>query len=145
MIVVDTNIISYLFLPTVYSEKSSRLYLQDTEWATPSLWRSEFRNVLALYIRQQILSLSEALAIQEEAEALMADHEFTVTSVQVLTLTERSQCSAYDCEFVALAKQLFVKLVTEDKQILREFPEVALSLDDFFNLSVQQLENNLSL
>jgi hypothetical protein len=52
MIVADTNITSYLFLPTVYSEKVSRLYLQDTEWAAPSLWRSEFRNVLALYIRQ---------------------------------------------------------------------------------------------
>ena len=131
MIVVDTNIISYLFLPTAYSERASRLYLQDAEWTASSLWRSEFRNVLALYLRQQILTLAEALTIQEEAEALMADHEFTVTSVQVLTLTDSSQCSAYDCEFVALAKQLSVKLVTEDKKILREFPEVAVSLDDF--------------
>ena len=131
MIVADTNIISYLFLPTAYSEKASRLYLQDVEWAAPSLWRSEFRNVLALYIRQQILSLSQALAIQEEAEALMMDHEFTITSMQVLSLTDSSTCSAYDCEFVALAKQLSVKLVTEDKKILREFPDNAQSLDDF--------------
>jgi predicted nucleic acid-binding protein len=99
----------------------------------PSLWRSEFRNVLGLYLRQQILTLSEALIIQEEAEALMADHEFCITSVQVLTLTDGSHCSAYDCEFVTLAKQLGVKFVTEDKKILREFPEVALSLDDFLN------------
>lgn len=131
MIVADTNIISYLFLPTAYSEKASRLYLQDVEWAAPSLWRSEFRNVLALYIRQQILSLSQALAIQEEAEALMMDHEFSITSMQVLSLTDSSTCSAYDCEFVALAKQLSVKLVTEDKKILREFPDNAQSLDDF--------------
>lgn len=131
MIVADSNIISYLFLPTVYSERASRLYLQDAEWAAPSLWRSEFRNVLALYLRQQILTLAEALTIQEEAEALMADHEFSVTSVQVLTLTDSSHCLAYDCEFIALAKQLSVKLVTEDKKILREFPEVAQSLDDF--------------
>lgn len=133
MIVADTNIISYLFLPTVYSEKASRLYLQDAEWASPSLWRSEFRNVLAFYMRQQVITLAEALIIQEEAESLMADHEFTVTSVQVLTLIDGSRCSSYDCEFVALAKQLSVKLVTQDKIILREFPEVALSLDDFFN------------
>jgi len=133
MIVANTNIISYLFLPTIYSEKASRLYQQDAEWAAPSLWRSEFRNVLALYSRKQILTLAEALLIQEEAEALMADHEFTVTSLQVLTLTDSSQCSAYDCEFVALAKQLSVKLVTEDKKILREFPEVTVSLDDFLN------------
>jgi predicted nucleic acid-binding protein len=87
--------------------------------------------VLALYIRQQILSLSQALAIQEEAEALMMDHEFSITSMQVLSLTDSSTCSAYDCEFVALAKQLSVKLVTEDKKILKEFPDIALSLDDF--------------
>jgi len=104
MIVVDASIISYLFLPTAYSEKASRLYLQEPEWAAPSLWRSEFRNVLALYIRQQILSLSQALAIQDEAEALMLDNEFSITSMQVLTLTDSIHCSAYDGEFVALAK-----------------------------------------
>ena len=89
--------------------------------------------MLALYIRQQILTLVEALLIQEETESLMADHEFSVTSVQVLTLTDSSNCSAYDCEFVSLAKQLSVKLVSEDKKILREFPDVAVSLDDFLN------------
>ena len=133
MIVADTNIISYLFLPTIYSERASQLYKSEPEWAAPNLWRSEFRNVLALYLRQKIITLPDALVIQEEAEALMADHEFTVTSVQVLTLTDSSQCSAYDCEFVALAKQLSVKLVTQDKKILREFPEVAASLNDFLH------------
>ncbi len=131
MIVADTNIISYLFLPTVYSERASQLYKIEPEWAAPSLWRSEFRNVLALYLRQKIVTLAEALVLQDEAEALMTDQEFTVTSLQVLTLTDSSTCSAYDCEFVALAKQHSVKLVTQDKKILREFPDVAVSLDDF--------------
>jgi predicted nucleic acid-binding protein len=131
MIVADTNIISYLFLPTVYSERASQLYKLEPEWAAPSLWRSEFRNVLALYLRQKIVTLAEALVLQDEAEALMTDQEFTVTSLQVLTLTDSSTCSAYDCEFVALAKQLSLKLVTQDKKILREFPKVAVSLDDF--------------
>jgi predicted nucleic acid-binding protein len=133
MIVADTNIISYLFLPTVYSERTSQLYKKEVEWAAPSLWRSEFRNVLTLYLRQKIITLAEALMIQEEAEALMTDQEFTVTSIQILTLTHSSSCSAYDCGFVALAKQLDVKLLTQDKKILREFSEVAVSLDDFLN------------
>lgn len=131
MIVADTNIISYLFLPTAYSAKASQLYRHDADWAAPSLWRSEFRNVLALYLRQKIITLAEALLIQEEAESLMADHEFEVISLPVLTLADSSSCSAYDCEFVALAKQLGAKLVTEDKKILREFPDVAVSLDVF--------------
>lgn len=128
MIVADTNIISYLFLPTEFSDKASRLYKSDPDWAAPILWRSEFRNVLALYLRQKIITLPEALAIQEEAEGLMAEREFSVPSASVLSLADSSKCSAYDCEFVALAKQLSIKLVTGDKKILSEFPEVAVAL-----------------
>ncbi|MEY4719871.1 MAG: hypothetical protein RL563_2489 [Pseudomonadota bacterium] len=131
MIVADTNIISYLFLPTDYSDKASHLYRIDPDWAAPELWRSEFRNVLALYLRQSILSLTEALALQDEAESLMADREFTLPSVAVMNLVASSSCSAYDCEFVALARQLSVKLVTQDKKLLREFPETAVSLEEF--------------
>jgi predicted nucleic acid-binding protein len=131
MIVADTNIISYLFLPTEFSDKASQLYQSDPEWAAPVLWRSEFRNVLALYLRKKLLTLAEALVIQEEAEALMLDSEFTVPSVSILSLTDSSTCSAYDCEFVALARQLSVKLVTEDKKILADFPDVAVSLDQY--------------
>lgn len=129
MIVADTNIISYLLLPTEFSDQASQLYQRDSEWAAPVLWRSEFRNVLALYLRKKLITLAEALVLQEEAEALMLDREFTVPSVSILSLTDSSTCSAYDCEFVALARQLSVKLVTEDKKILAEFPDVAVSLN----------------
>ena len=131
MIVADTNVISYLFLPTEYSEKASQLYQTDPDWAAPELWRSEFRNVLALYLRQNIISLIEALTLQEEAESLMADREFTLPSVPVMNLVASSTCSAYDCEFVALARLLSVKLVTQDKKLLREFPDTALRIDEF--------------
>jgi predicted nucleic acid-binding protein len=139
MIVADTNIISYLLLPTTYSQQASLLYHQDSVWAAPVLWRSEFRNVLALYLRQHIITLPQALALQEEAEALMAEHEFTVNSVQVLGLTHTSSCSAYDCEFIVLAKQLNAKLVTQDKKILCEFSDIAMSLDDFLHNKPTQL------
>ncbi|WP_367155181.1 type II toxin-antitoxin system VapC family toxin [Methylomonas sp. HYX-M1] len=131
MIVADTNIISYLFLPTNYSEKASQLFQVDPDWAAPELWRSEFRNVLALYMRQSILSLTEALALQDEAESLMTDREFSLPSVAVMNLVASSTCSVYDCEFVALARQLSITLVTQDKRLLKEFPETAVSLDEF--------------
>ena len=131
MIVADTNIISYLFLPTTYSEQASQLYKVDADWVAPELWRSEFRNVLALYMRQNILSLTEVMAIQDEAESMMNDREFSLPSIAVMNLIASSTCSAYDCEFVALAKQLSVKLVTQDKKLLREFPQTAISIDDF--------------
>lgn len=131
MIVADTNIISYLFLPTTYSEQVSRLYRVDPDWVAPDLWRSEFRNVLALYLRQNILSLTQVLALQDEAELLMTDREYSLPSVAVMNLVADSTCSTYDCEFVALARQLSLKLVTQDKKLLREFPGTAISIDTF--------------
>ena len=46
-------------------------------------------------------------------------------------LVNDSKCSAYDCEFVALAQQLNVKLVTEDKKIISEFSDIAVDIDTF--------------
>ena len=128
MIVVDTNVISYLFLPTTYTELAEQLYQQDSHWIAPPLWRSEFRNVLALYLRKDLISFQDALALQEQAELLLADTEMEVSSSKILELVNTSQCSAYDCEFVALAKDLNLSLVTQDKKVLAQFPAVAKSL-----------------
>ncbi|MFZ5698440.1 MAG: type II toxin-antitoxin system VapC family toxin [Pseudomonadota bacterium] len=128
MIVVDTNILAYLYLPSELSEQAEQLLAKEPHWAAPVLWRSELRNVLALYIRKEMLTLEQAYAIQTEAEALLNGAEYEVPSLDVLRLVESSECSAYDCEFVALAKRLNVKLVTADKKILKEFPGVAMTL-----------------
>ena len=66
-----------------------------------------------------------------KAEASFERCEFAVSSDAVLRLVARSNCTAYDCEFVALADAERVQLVTADRQILQEFPEVAISLDKF--------------
>ncbi len=128
MIVVDSNIIAYLYLPSELSSQAEELLAKEPEWVAPVLWRSELRNVLALYLRKEMLTLEQAYAVQTEAEALLADGQYDVPSLDVLRLAESSACSAYDCEFVALAKRLNVNLVTADKKILKEFPSVAMTL-----------------
>ena len=130
MIVVDTNIISYLLLPTNFTTRAEALYLANPQWLAPVLWRSEFRNVLAQYLRKKILTFEQALLIQAEAEALMQEGEYEMPSLQVLNLVNESSCSAYDCEFAALALTLNIPLVTEDKTLLKCFPGVAVSLAD---------------
>lgn len=70
-------------------------------------------------MRKKSLDFNTAYRIQREAEALMADHEYDVDSFEVLTLALDSGCSAYNCEFVAMAKQIGVKLVTEDANLRR--------------------------
>lgn len=131
MIVVDTNIIVYLYLSNERSEQVEQLLEKDSEWAAPLLWKSELRNVLALYIRKEILSVEEAQEVMEAALILMDSREYEVVSFRVLELVAKSACSAYDCEFVALAQDLGVQLVTVDKKILREFPNIAVELSEY--------------
>ena len=131
MIVVDTNVIGYLYLASPHSGQAEQALLKDAGWVAPLLWRSEFRNVLAQYVRQHWLSLEASQQIMTEALGLMEDQEYEVDSNQVLRLVIPSSCSAYDCEFVALAQELGISLVTVDKQLLKDFPMVAMSLAAF--------------
>jgi predicted nucleic acid-binding protein len=131
MIVVDTNVIGYLYLTGDRSAQAERTLLKDPMWVAPLLWRSELRNVLTLYVRKKHLGLAEAQQVMEEAMRLMQGREYEVASHLVLSLAAASTCSAYDCEFVALAKDLDIRLVTVDKQVLSQFPDVAVPLQKF--------------
>lgn len=128
MIVADVNVIAYLYLPGKFSEKAEDLLLRDGEWAVPRLWRSEFRNILSTYMRQKLLTLDAAMAIDARAEALVADNEYDVSSLAVLKLAAASGCSAYDCEYVALAEHLDAKVVSADAKLRKAFPKRVVSL-----------------
>ena len=128
MIVVDSNIVAYLYLPGEYTVAAETLLEKDPVWAAPVLWRSEFRNILAGYMRRGSLTFQQAQDLQSEAEDLLNGAEYDVDSLSVLQLVRDSECSAYDCEFVALATKLGTKLVTMDRKLLRAFPGVAVAL-----------------
>ena len=133
MIVVDTNVIAYLYLSGEYSDLSERLLERDPDWMAPRLWRSEFRNVLALYLRKELMGFQDSLEILEEAERLMSDSEFEVPSALVMQLAGESSCSAYDCEFIALARYFRVPLATNDNALLKAFPDTAQSVHSIMN------------
>lgn len=131
MIVVDTNILAYLLITSERSVAAERALRKDPVWAAPILWRSELRNVLALYMRQRGMTVEQATQIIDKADELLQGREYALTSRTVLELVAQSACSAYDCEFVALAQDLDVPLVTDDRRILNEFPKRAISLVRF--------------
>ena len=131
MIVVDTNVLAYFYLPGEHTALADALFERDPEWAAPALWQSEFRNILAGYLRRGRLTLAQACDVQLEAEALMAGNEYQQESRAVLRLASQTPCSAYDCEFVALAQRLGVPLVTLDGGVLQAFPGTAVSLRDY--------------
>ena len=131
MICVEANIVCYRYMASPYSAAADAAWAKDPDWILPILWRSEFRNALAGSVRQRSIAAEEASAIANLAAAMLDRKEFTVSTSAVLQLVSRSKCSAYDCEFVALAHANGVRLLTVDRQILHEFPEVAISLKRF--------------
>ena len=128
MIVVDSNVLAYLYLPGARTAAAEALLERDPGWAAPVLWRSEFRNILAGFTRRKTLTFEQACGLQSEAESLLSGSEFEVASRAVLELVRDSDCSAYDCEFIALAIKLNTKLVTADKKLLRAFPTRTMAL-----------------
>jgi predicted nucleic acid-binding protein len=128
MIVVDSNILAYLLIDGVFCKRAEALLESDSNWIAPLLWKSEFRNILAGYVRRKDFSFDKAYQIIREAEFILSTKEFEVDSLLVLELIRDSDCSAYDCEFVGLAIKNDCKLVTMDKQILKAFPQIAVPL-----------------
>jgi predicted nucleic acid-binding protein len=131
MIVVDSNIIIYVHVQGERTALALRTLQKDPHWVAPPIWESEFRNVMAGYIRRRILNLEDAKLVMKSALKTMEGREILPPSDLVLDLVAASDCSAYDCEYVALARHLNVKLVTGDHKILQSFPETAIEISAF--------------
>ena len=131
MIVVDSNVIAYCWLNGPMTGLAQRVRVKDPDWHVPVLWRSEMRNILAGYMRNGSLSAADTRRVMRQAEEALAGFEHLVSSDAVLKVVEVSLLSAYDSEFVALAERLSAQLVTEDKAVLKAFPDVALSMEGF--------------
>jgi len=131
LIIVDTNIIAYLVIAGAQTAFAERVFVYDPDWAAPLLWRSEMRNLLSLYLRREEMNVTDAKRVMERAELTVAGNEYSVDSGRVLELAGASGCTAYDCEFVALAESLGVPLVTSDKKLLATFRDIAVPLSAF--------------
>jgi len=131
MIIVDTNVISYLLIPNEkYNQLAIKLYEKDKNWIAPALWRYEFLSILTLYQRKTIINsqaskqlFRKALEIVESRDLINVDYVFNAI--------ENSTLSAYDCNFVGLSHETDLPLITEDKKILTQFPTNAVNIEKY--------------
>jgi predicted nucleic acid-binding protein len=130
VIVADTSIIAPCVLPGDTTESALEVYRRDPEWVAPPLWRSEVRNVLASHMRLKRLPLAVAREAWRRAASIVDDAP-EPAATDILDLAHLSGASAYDCEFVAVAKGLGLRLVTADRRLARLFPTICVSPEAF--------------
>jgi len=128
MIVVDTNVMVYLLTGAGPGDEAARLLIRDPQWTAPPILLSELRNVMVGLVGKEQLQPQDAAEICQDAEAILGDRVVSVSSPSVLNAAIPGELSAYDAEFVALARHLGLSLVTADQAILQAAPDVAVPL-----------------
>ena len=128
MIVVDTNVMVYLLTGVGPGKEAARLLANDPEWAAPPILLSELQNVMVGLMRRRQIGLRDAEDICRDARAVLGDRTPSVPTPPVLETAIEGRMSAYDAEFVVLARQLGIPLVTADRAILEGAPDVAVPL-----------------
>ena len=125
-VVVDTNVLIELFLPSSNAEAVAFWWIADADWRLPRLWVCEFRHIHLKYLRAGLLDLDQALLHLRDAEERFLPQTSNIGSADALQLAHAHGCSSYDAEFVLLAKQLECPLLTFDRKLLELFPDVAV-------------------
>ena len=125
MIVVDTNVMMRLVVGGVEGEDAARLLRRDAEWAAPGILLSELRNVLVGLVRRDVVTANQAKAMSDDALEVFQDRIISVIDTRVIDTALECDLTAYDAEFVVLARTLGVPLATSDRAILSGAPDVA--------------------
>ena len=126
MIVVDTNVMTRLVVGGEAGEDAARLLRQDAEWAAPGILVSELRNVLVGFTRLGSITADQAKEMNSDAVEVLQDRIVSVMGSQVIDTALDCGLTAYDAEFVVLARMLGVPLATSDRAILEGAPDVAV-------------------
>ena len=131
MIVADANLIAYFAIEGERTPASRRVFAKDRVWIAPELWRAEMLSILAGRIRRKEDTLEGTEQDYLYAESLMRSNTYPVDFRRVLAVVAQTGCSGYDSQYIALAEERRVKLVTTDGGILENAKHVAVSPEQF--------------
>ncbi len=125
MIVVDTNVMVHLVIGGQHGADSALLLEQDYQWAAPEIIMSELRNVLVGFVRRRTITPEQAKTLSGYAAEVLENRVLSVQGSLVIDVALECGLTAYDAEFVSLARTLNVPLATLDNGILSGAPDVA--------------------
>ena len=129
---VDTNTLAYLLIEGDRTPDAQALYERDSDWIAPRLWEFEFQNILTTYSRANHLRITTAQQIWASATSLMAGRTYDINGEEALSVAARLGITAYDSQFVSLAEQADLPLITEDRALRRK-ATCAMGIQSFLN------------
>ena len=129
MIVVDASVLVGLaFNRDAYHADALAARQRDPDWQAPTLIRSEIRNVGRGYLRNGEAFGTVGAAIKAGSSAVTSH---AMGDDEVMQVVKDGHLTAYDAEYVALARRLGCRLVTTDTDILEHYSDESISLADF--------------
>lgn len=131
MIVVDSNIVTARNLTSTLTSKAEQVEEKDPVWIVPVLWRYEFQNILATAIKAKQIKPEQALDIWEKVSKILVENECEPSTSKVIDLVAQYGITAYDGQFIAVAMEMGIPCVTEDRELQEKFPGIAISMDGF--------------
>lgn len=127
MRIVDTNVVAYLLIAGDATPQAQALWQADPDWRSDSFYRIEFSNLLATQVRAKALTLTQATALLERAQAMVTATP-ELTHAQALRLAASLGVSAYDARFLAAAQAAGTTLVTQDSRLRKAAPALTQSI-----------------
>ena len=128
MLVVDANVVAFAFIAGEKTEAARALKDRDPDWRLPRIWREEFANVLAVQVRARRIRRDAALTLYAEALSSLLPGETEADPVLALEIATDLRISAYDAQYLALARQLGSPLASEDSGLRAADPSRVISL-----------------
>lgn len=127
MVLVDTNVLAYLMIQGDRTSAAQELYARDPDWRSEGFVLVEFSNILATYMRTKAMTREVGVRLLAQAQTLIPGLT-SVLHAQALETAMQFGISAYDASFITLARQLRVKLVTDDAKLRAAVPNWTASL-----------------
>ncbi len=131
MIVADTCIIVYLFNESEFTEAASELFDKEPNWIIPTLWKEEYANVILKQAKQLKVKDSVVLNNLKITMEALQSVETYVSVYNALEVALKYDISVYDAHFLALAIENKIKLVTEDRELIKKCPKIAFSIKEY--------------
>jgi len=131
VIVADTNLVAYLLIEGTQTAAAKAVWEKDAHWMLPTIWRSEFLNVLTTAVRAHVLTLEQAHQTWQVALTIFGGSEVEPSGDDVLERAAERNLSAYDAQFVVAASDLDVPLVTVDRRLLAACADLCVSPERF--------------